>query len=52
MKKTKLFTVIGTLSLLLLCMTLISSDLLDGTNIEGTTSDIADFYAFEGENPD
>ena len=52
MKKTKLFTVIGTLSLLLLCVTLISSDHLDGTNIEGTTSDIADFYAFEGENPD
>ena len=40
------------LFLLLLCMTLISSDHLDGTNIEGTTSDIADFYAFEGENPD
>lgn len=51
MKKTKLFAVIGTLSLLLLCVTLISSDHLDGTNIEGTTSDIADFYAFEGEDP-
>ena len=52
MKKTKLFAVIGTLFLLLLCVTLISSDHLDGTNIEGTTSDIADFYAFEGEDPD
>jgi hypothetical protein len=52
MKKTKLFAVIGTLFLLLLFVTLISSDHLDGTNIEGTTSDIADFYAFEGEDPD
>tara|TARA_B100001059_G_scaffold166935_1_gene166518 strand:+ start:1788 stop:2501 length:714 start_codon:yes stop_codon:yes gene_type:complete len=52
MKKTKLFAVIGTLFLLLLCITFISSDHLDGTNIEGTTSDIADFYAFEGENTD
>ena len=52
MKKTKLFAVIGTVFLLLLCVTLISSDHLDGTNIEGTTSDIADFYAFEGEDPD
>lgn len=52
MKKTKLFTAIGGICLMLICITFISSDHIDGTNVAGTTSDISDFYAFEGQNPD
>ena len=52
MKKTKIFTAIGGFCLLLICITFMSSDHIDGTNVAGTTSDIADFYAFEGQNPD
>ena len=52
MKKTKLFTVIGVFSLLLLALTFMSLDHVDATNVTGTSSDIADFYAFEGDNPD
>ena len=52
MKKTKLFTAIGGFSLLLLSLIFMSLDHIDGTNVSGTSSDIADFYAFEGENPD
>ena len=52
MKKTKLFTVIGVFSLLLLSLTFMSLDHVDATNVTGTSSDIADFYAFEGDNPD
>ena len=46
MKKTKLFTVIGVFSLLLLSLTFMSLDHVDATNVTGTSSDIADFYAF------
>lgn len=52
MKKTKLFTVIGAFSLLLLSFIFMSLDHIDATNVVGTSSDIADFYAFEGDNPD
>ena len=52
MKKTKLFTVIGVFSLLLLSLTFMSLDHVDATNVTGTSSDIADFYAFEGDNPE
>lgn len=52
MKKTKIFTAIGGISLLLLSLIFMSLDHIDGTNVSGTSSDIADFYAFEGENPD
>lgn len=52
MKKTKIFTVIGSMCLLLVCVIFMSSDHIDGTNVAGTSSDIADFYAFEGDNPD
>ena len=52
MKKRKLFTVIGVFSLLLLSLTFMSLDHVDATNVTGTSSDIADFYAFEGDNPD
>ena len=52
MKKTKLFTAIGGITLLLLSLIFMSLDHIDGTSVAGTSSDIADFYAFEGENPD
>lgn len=52
MKKTKIFTAIGGISLLLLSIIFMSLDHIDATNVSGTSSDIADFYAFEGENPD
>ena len=52
MKKTKIFTAIGGISLLLLSLIFMSLDHIDGSNVSGTSSDIADFYAFEGENPD
>ena len=52
MKKTKIFTAIGGISLLLLSLIFMSLDHLDATNVSGTSSDIADFYAFEGEDPD
>ncbi len=51
MKKTKIFATIGGIGLLLLTGFLISADHIDAPNIEGTSTDIADFYAFEGDNP-
>jgi len=52
MKKTKIIAAIGGISLLVLSLFLISSDILDAPNVSGTSSDIADFYAFEGDNTD
>ncbi len=52
MKKTKVITVFAGISLLLLSFIFMSSDHIDATNVAGTSSDIADFYAFEGDNPD
>ncbi|MBE9489740.1 MAG: DUF4331 family protein [Bacteroidetes bacterium] len=51
MKKTKIFATIGGFSLLVLSVFLISSDHIDAPNVAGTSTDIADFYAFEGDNP-
>ncbi len=51
MKKTKIFAAIGGISLLLLSVFLISADHIDAPNVSGTSTDIADFYAFEGDNP-
>jgi len=51
MKKTKIFTAIGGISLFLLSVFLISSDHIDAPNVTGSSADIADFYAFEGDNP-
>ncbi len=36
----------------MLTLFLMSSDHIDAPNVTGTTSDLADFYAFEGDNPD
>lgn len=52
MKKTKIFVALGGISLLVLSLFLISSDHIDAPNVSGLSSDIADFYAFEGDNPD
>ena len=52
MKKTKIITAISGFSLLALSLFLISSDHIDAPNVSGLSSDIADFYAFEGDNPD
>ena len=51
MKKTKLFVILGVLSLAALSVFLISADHIDAPAVTGTTTDIADLYAFEGDNP-
>lgn len=52
MKKTKLFAVIGSLSLAFFSIFLIAADHIDAPDVSGTTTDIADFYAFEGDDQD
>jgi len=52
MKKTKIIAAIGGFSLLVLSLVLMSSDHIDAPDVAGTSVDIADFYAFEGDNPD
>ncbi len=51
MKKTKIFAAIGGLSFLALAVFLIAADHIDSPSVAGTKSDIADLYAFEGDNP-
>lgn len=50
MKNSKFFGVIGGLGLAALSVFLISSDHIDAPAVSGTTADITDFYAFQGEN--
>jgi hypothetical protein len=50
MKKSKIFTAIGGLGLAALSFFLIAADHVDAPSVAGTSSDIADFYAFQGEN--
>jgi hypothetical protein len=50
MKKSKLFAVIGGLGVAALSIFLISADHIDAPAVAGTTADITDFYAFQGEN--
>jgi hypothetical protein len=52
MKKTKLFAVIGGLGLACLSVFLISADHIDAPDVASTSTDIADFFAFEGSSPD
>ncbi|NNM23169.1 MAG: DUF4331 family protein [Flavobacteriaceae bacterium] len=52
MKKTKIFAAIGGLSLAALSVFLIAADHIDSPSVAGTKVDIADLYAFEGDNPD
>ncbi len=50
MKNSKFFGVIGGLCLAALSVFLISSDHIDAPAVSGSTADITDFYAFQGEN--
>ena len=52
MKKTKIFTAFGGICLLILSALFISSDHIDAPEVIGTSTDLVDFYAFEGDNPD
>lgn len=51
MKKTKIFAAIGGLGLAVLAVVLIAADHIDAPAVSGTSTDIADFYAFQGEDP-
>jgi len=51
MKKTKIFTAIAGLGLAVVATFLIAADHVDAPAVAGTTTDIADLYAFEGDNP-
>ncbi len=51
MKKTKIFAAIGGIAVAVLAVFLVSADHIDAPAVAGTSSDIADLYAFEGDNP-
>ncbi len=51
MKKTILFAGIAVAGLAVLATVFIAADHIDAPAVEGTTTDIADLYAFEGDNP-
>lgn len=51
MKKPRIFTVIGSLAMMALAVLLMSGDHNDGPATSGTSSDIADFYAFQAADP-
>jgi hypothetical protein len=51
MKKNKLAPIAAIICLLAVTPFLISGDHLDAPGVNGTTSDLTSFYAFEGENP-
>ncbi len=50
MKKTKILAAFGGLGLAVLSVFLIAADHIDAPDVAGTSSDIADFYAFQGED--
>lgn len=52
MKKTKIFAVIGGLGLAVLSVVFIAADHIDAPAVAGTSTDITDFYAFQGANSD
>lgn len=52
MKKTKLFAAIGGLGVACLSIFLLAADHIDAPDVAATSTDIADFFAFEGANPD
>ncbi|AVI49651.1 molecular chaperone DnaK [Pukyongia salina] len=51
MKKTNLFAAIGGACVLALSIVFVAADHIDAPAVAGTTTDIADLYAFEGDNP-
>jgi hypothetical protein len=52
MKKTKIFAVIGGLGLAVLSIFMIAADHIDAPAVAGTSTDITDFYAFQGASSD
>ncbi len=52
MKKTKIFAALGGLALAGFSVFLIAADHIDSPSVANTTVDIADLYAFQGDNPD
>ncbi len=51
MKKTKIFAGITIVALAFFTIVFVAADHIDAPAVAGTTTDIADFYAFEGDNP-
>ncbi len=51
MKKTKLFAAIAGAGLVILSIVFLAADHIDAPAVTGTSTDIADLYAFEGDNP-
>src|SRR5690554_3419291 len=51
MKKSRIFTLVSSLGIMVLAVVLMSGDHNDGPSVSGTTSDIADFYAFQAPDP-
>lgn len=52
MKKTRFYVLVGGVALLFVSVLLIAADHIDSPSVANTSVDIADFYAFEGDNPD
>lgn len=52
MKKTKFYGLVALVALGVFSVILIAADHIDSPAVAGTSVDIADFYAFEGNNPD
>jgi len=51
MRKTKIFAAIGGLGVAILSIFLIAADHVDAPAVAGGVTDIADVYAFQGDNP-
>lgn len=51
MKKTRIFAVIATVCIVVFSAVFMAADHIDAPAVAGTTTDIADLYAFEGDNP-
>lgn len=52
MKKTKVIAVTGAAMLSVAAFFLMGADHLDAPSVAGTSQDLGDLYAFEGDNPD
>lgn len=51
MKKSRFFGIAGSLGMMALAVLLMSGDHNDSASVSGTSSDIADFYAFQAPDP-
>lgn len=52
MRKSRIFAAFSVLGMMALAVLLMSGDHNDGPSISGTSSDIADFYAFQAPDPE